>query len=183
MIGRSRVAATADTALRRLASNRRGLALIEFAIVLPVLVTLLFGAYQLLDASACKRRVTITTRAIADLVSQNERVTTTDVDTILSAATQIMSPYPVSKAQVRVSEVAISSGGAAKVEWSRGASPHAKYASLQNRPSGMSTPGAYYIYSEVIYSYDTIMPSIIAPMTFKQTLIMLPRKSASVDLS
>lgn len=174
---------TKATAFGRLRSDRRGLALIEFAIVLPVLVTLLFGAYQILDASACKRRVTITTRAVADLVSQNERVTTADVDTILSAATQIMAPYSVANAQVRVSEVAINATGAARVEWSRGASPYAKNTPLANWPSGMSAPDSYYIYSEVTYSYNTIMPKIIAPMTFKQTLIMLPRKSVSVDLS
>lgn len=169
--------------VQRLRENERGIALIEFAIVLPVLVTLLFGGYQLLDASACKRRVAITARAVADLVSQNDRLTTANVDTILAAASQIMSPYPVSSSNTRVSEIAIDGNGNAKIEWSRGASPYTKGTAVPGWPSGMSARNSYYIYSEVTYDYVTLVPSVVGNMSFKQTLIMLPRKSVSVDLS
>ena len=169
--------------IRRLVAEKRGIALVEFAIVLPVLIILLFGGYLLLDASACKRRVTITARAIADLVSQNDRVTTGDVDTILAAASQIMAPYPVGFARVRVSEISIDGGGNAKVEWSRGASPYADNTPIPGWPTGMSARNSYYIYSEVTYTYNTFVPSVVDTMVFKQSLIMLPRKSVSVELS
>ena len=179
---RARLSASMAT-MRRLRANSRGLALIEFAFVLPILVTLLFGGYQLLDASACKRRVAITARAVADLVSQNDRLTAESVDTILAAASQIMAPYPVSASRTRVSQIAIDGNGNAKVDWSKGASPYAKNTAVPGWPAGMSARNSYYIYSEVTYTYVTLVPSVVGNMNFNQTLIMLPRKSVSVDLS
>ncbi|HET9512265.1 MAG TPA: pilus assembly protein, partial [Sphingomonas sp.] len=76
--------------LTRLGRDRRGTALMEFAFALPVLIILFLGSYQMSDAIACKRRVTIMTRAIGDMTSQYREISGTDLDTLMGASTQIL---------------------------------------------------------------------------------------------
>ncbi|WP_447411811.1 TadE/TadG family type IV pilus assembly protein, partial [Clostridium perfringens] len=51
--------------------DRRGTVLVEFAVMLPVMLVLWMGSLQIEDGIACNRKVTIATRAVADLVAQN----------------------------------------------------------------------------------------------------------------
>lgn len=171
--------------LRALATDQGGLALIEFAITLPVLILLFFGAYQLLDASACKRRVTITTRAVADITSQNETVTPAKLDAVLAASTQIMTPYDVNSATLRVSEITVDSLFRPKVVWSQplrttALTPGSTFNAM---PASMRVPGATYILAEVSYNYDRHLGNLIPALTFQQSLYMLPRKTFTVDCS
>lgn len=43
--------------------DRRGVAMVEFALILPVMLVLYLGGAQLQDGIACNRKVTIATRA------------------------------------------------------------------------------------------------------------------------
>lgn len=170
-------------ALRGIAADQGGLALIEFAITLPVLILLFFGAYQLLDASACKRRVTITARALADITSQSEKVTPADLDKTLAASTQIMTPYDVNSATMRVSQVTVDALLQPKVAWSEAlrTTELTEGSTFNALPASMRIPGANYILAEVSYNYDRHLGKLIPALTFQQTLYMLPRKSLSVD--
>lgn len=172
-------------ALRRGDRATAGTALIEFAMVLPALLLLFLGGYQMSDASACKRKVTITSRALADMVSQYTTMTAAEADTVLAASTQIMAPYSVGQAQVRVSEITLSGGGkkAAKIIWSRGrnALPRDVGSYVAEFPADLRVKGDTYIFAEVIYAYKPQLGSIIPPVNFGQTLYMLPRKSATVS--
>ena len=172
-------------ALRRILPDRRGTALIEFAMVLPVLLLLFLGGYQLSDASACKRKVTITARALADITSQYTTLTTSEADTVLAAAQQIMAPYDLANAQVRVSEITLSSKKNAKIIWSRGRNTTARTVgtTLTDFPADLKiAKGDTYIFAEVSYSYDPKIGNLVPPVSFEQTLYMLPRKSATVTL-
>jgi Flp pilus assembly protein TadG len=59
---------------RRLACDARGVALVEFAICLPVLILLYLGAYVISDAITCNRKVTRSARAVTDLFPLWHRV-------------------------------------------------------------------------------------------------------------
>ncbi len=171
--------------IRRLITDRRGAALIEFAILMPVMLLIFVGGYQLSDAVACKRRVGVVARAVADMVSQSATVSAADVDAILDASTQILFPYALDNATVRVSQVSTDPlGGNPRVVWSRGENIAALPVgtSLPVLPAGMRQPASFYIYSEVTYAYAPLVANILPNISFTQTLFMLPRKSASVDL-
>ena len=103
----------------RLASDKRGLALVEFALSIPVLLILFIGGYQVSDAISAYRKVTTTTRAIGDLTSQYSSVTDSDLDSILLASQQIMYPYSYVNAQLTITQVKIDSTGHPTVSWSR----------------------------------------------------------------
>jgi len=170
--------------LRSLRSDRRGMALVEFALLLPVMLTLFLGGYQLTQASACQRRVTIVARAIADLVSQYETIEPTQVATILDAAAQILIPYDASKTQSRVSLIRVDPAKKVTVVWSEGdnMAPRATgaFAAL---PAAMRIADSYYVFSEVAYDYSPTGGRFSWPLTFTQSMYMVPRKSAAVECS
>jgi hypothetical protein len=97
-------------ALRRDVS---GTALVEFAFVASIMIFTYLGSTQLSDAINANRRVTITARALADLSSRTPsdvgsrigELTESQLSTIMAASAQVLHPYSLENAQIRVSEV------------------------------------------------------------------------------
>ena len=64
------------------------------------------------------RKVTLTARTVADLVSQAASINNAGVTGALQAATAVLAPFPVDKAKVTVSVLKIDANGKVTVEWS-----------------------------------------------------------------
>jgi Flp pilus assembly protein TadG len=170
--------------LQRLADDRRGVALVEFAMVAPVLLLMYLAGYQLCDALSCNRKVTITARAVADLTTQNASVNDSQLTTILSASSKIMAPYATSNALVRVSELSTDSNGKTTVVWSKanGTNPRRTPGSSYTLPTTIRTNGSFLIVSEVVYSYKpTVDFGIVGALGLSDKIYMSPRVSASVN--
>lgn len=167
----------------RIVHDRRATALVEFAILLPVLLTLYLSTYQLIDGSSCKRRVTITARAVADLTSQYASLTSSQLDDILDAGTQIMAPYDIAPSTIRVSTIVIDANKTATVTWSRGSNIASRpTGQLVSLPTALHVANSSYVYSEVTYTYTPVIAWLAGPITFSQTQFMLPRRSATITL-
>ena len=52
------------------AQDRRGTSAVEFAMLLPLLLTLYLGTFEISQGIGINRKVTLTTRTVADLASQ-----------------------------------------------------------------------------------------------------------------
>ena len=167
----------------RLADDSRGVALTEFAFVFPVLLLLFLGGYQLSDGIACKRKVGLANRTIADLGTRSKQVSAAEVDAMLAASTQVMAPYRQASAQVRLTEVFTSNTGLTNVVWSRGRNGAAARAvgSVVTLPGTLRTNGTYLLMSEINYAYDPgVRFSIVGRKTLTDPLFMSPRNSDSV---
>ncbi len=170
--------------LARFKNDESGVALVEFACVMPVLLLMYLGGYQLTDALSCNRKVTITARAIADLTTQNATVTTSTVNTFLSAATQILAPYKASNAVVRVTEFQTDANGNTTVAWSKDNQGGGLTAGSQyTLPANIKVNKSCIILSEVTYAYrPAVSFRIVKPLTLADHIYMNPRVSPSVDL-
>lgn len=178
MIPRRALSALVDRWLR----SEQGTSLVEFAIVLPVMLALYLGGFQLSDAIACNRKVTVTARSIADLTSQYSGVTMSQIDTILAASRQVMSPYDPSSTLVRVSEITVDNNYRSTVTWSRainggGRTPGSTFP----LPAAMTSPGISMIYAEVSYPYTPMVRvGMLQPVTLSEHIYMMPRVANSV---
>ncbi|NIJ16457.1 TadE/TadG family type IV pilus assembly protein [Sphingobium vermicomposti] len=168
----------------KLVRCQRGLAAVEFAVSAPVLILLYLGTFQVTDAMTTKRKVSITTRAIADLTTQYSSLTTTDADAVLAATTQIMAPYDASPGRYLISEIYIDAGGVAKVIWSRArnGTARAKDSSI-TVPSGIAQNDSYVILAETSYNYTTnYTAGLIPSVTMTDSIYMYPRLSTQIPL-
>ena len=109
--------------LRRLARAREGTALTEFAIVLPVLLMLFLSGFAVSDMILCYRKVTITTRTLADLISRNVSpsgtVASSTLTTYLNSSGLVLTPFATSKATLQITELRVCDATHAYVVWSQ----------------------------------------------------------------
>jgi len=174
---------------RPLRACQSGVAMVEFAVALPVLLTLASGCYVLSDMIACQRKVTQATEQLTDIVARSSAVGQGDVAGILAASAQVLAPYAGAKAAITVSEVQISSGGKASVLWSQSLNGAAlDSGSVVALPAGVSPNCGVMILGQVNYAYVPTMafgsglfgPGGAVPLS--DSLAMSPRYGPQVSL-
>src|SRR5436309_14672764 len=104
--------------IRSLVRDQRGVSAVEFAMLLPLMVTLYLGTVEISQGVGINRKVTLTTRTVADLASQVSSINNADMTSMLDASSSVIAPYDVSKLNVVVSAVTIDNAGVATVAWS-----------------------------------------------------------------
>src|SRR6202521_4398232 len=98
--------------------DRRGLSAVEFALLLPLMLTLYLGTVEVSNGVAADRKVAITARTVADLAARMTTIHNADMTNILGASSAVIAPYSVANLQVTVSEVSIDNKGNATIVWS-----------------------------------------------------------------
>jgi len=176
------LAARVRRPLRRFLRDKRGVSAVEFAMLLPLMITLYLGGVEVSQAIAIDRKVTLVARSLGDLVAQATNVTTADMSNILAAATSVVAPYTDTKLKVTVSSVKIDAQGVAKVTWSDTKNGTAKtVGTVVTLPAALNVASTYLIWAETQYAYTpTIGYVITGTMTLKDQIYMRPRLSDCV---
>src|SRR5438105_4367821 len=99
--------------LTRFAVDRRGVSAVEFAMLLPLMITLYLGTVEVSQGVGIDRKVTLTTRTVADLASQVSSINNADMTNVLNASSSVIAPFDATKLKVTVSEVKIDEIGRA----------------------------------------------------------------------
>ena len=106
---------------RRLAQERKGVAAVEFALILPLLLTLYIGTIEGSRALSYDRRLTSAASALGDLVAQTKSsLTLTELNDIFVAAEITVSPFTATTLEQVVTCVFVDADGNAIVNWSYG---------------------------------------------------------------
>jgi Flp pilus assembly protein TadG len=170
---------------RRLASlqrDERGVSVVEFAMLLPLMVTLYLGVVEVSQGVSIHRKVTLTARTVADLASQVSSINNTDMTNLLNASAAVIAPFPAGPLKVTVTAVAIDANGVAKVAWSDtlNGTKHAVNSSV-SLPTALKVPNTQLIWSEVSYTYvPTIGHVITGSLNLNDRIYMRPRLSDAV---
>jgi Flp pilus assembly protein TadG len=175
---------------RRLWTDANGIAATEFAIVLPFMLALYLGGVEFGNALAINVKVSATSHSVADMVTQNTQVTSSQMQAILQAATAIMAPYPVTQSgasimTVTVSEVSTDSNGKATVQWSQstsatGARPTGQTLTLSAFTADTKNANISLILSEVSYAYKPSFGSgMMGNVTLSDSYYLFPRCSTN----
>ena len=168
--------------LARFAEERRGLAAVEFAMLLPVMLTLFLGSVEVSTGVAIQRKVSLTARALADLSSQYTSIANADMTNILNASSDIIAPYPAAKLSSVVSELSVNGQGVATVVWSDALNGTARnVGDTVTIPAGLAVANSYLLLGEASYSYNPTYGYVLTgTMTLSDHIYMRPRQSDSV---
>jgi Flp pilus assembly protein TadG len=165
--------------LFRFAKDERGVSALEFAMVLPLMVTLYLGGVAVSQGISIDRKVTLAARTVADLTSQVSSVTTADVTELLKAAGAILAPFPMTKAKVSVASLKIDANSKVTMEWSK--SEPAGTVTMPTVPTALVVPNTYLIWGETTYSYTpAIGEKLTGTLNLKDQIFMRPRLSEKV---
>lgn len=167
----------------KLARDVRAVSAVEFAMILPIMVTLFLGGTELSQAISVKRKMVLANRTVADLVSQDSSITSAEMTSIFSASASVVSPYAVGNLKLVVSGVNIDVGGIAKVVWSKDyqSTPRA-IGSTVTLPAGLNIPNTWLVFAEATYNYTPpIGYTIVGTMALTDSMYMRPRMTASIS--
>ena len=171
--------------LRRFAHDKRGVSAVEFAMLLPLMITLYLGGVEVSQAVAVDRKVTLVARTLADLVAQATSVNSTDMTNILNAATAVVAPYSDTQAQGHgLARRRSTRNGVAKVVWSDTQNGTARAVdSTVTLPAALKIANTSLIWAKCPYAYTpTIGYVITGTMTLTDQIYMRPRLSDTVSV-
>jgi Flp pilus assembly protein TadG len=185
----------AATAPRRFCASTRGVAAVEFAMILPILLVLLLASIDAGRAMAIYVKVRSATYTLDAVTNQYTTIHDSDMQQILGAAAVILSPYPTSPVSVVMSQVSLDDKGKASVSWSDTlngtaravGSPVTVPASLASSKPPNNACNAYpcsFLLGEVKYVYTPMFAYFVTgPITLSDSLYMTPRSATSIARS
>jgi Flp pilus assembly protein TadG len=165
--------------IRRFRQDHCGIALVEFAFILPIMLAMYFTTAELVNAHRANRKMTILARSLSDLTSQSIDISNATRDLIFSASASTLYPF-TGTAKMRISSIRMDAAGTAYVDWSEAKDmiAHARCFKPTNVPADLRTPNSSLILAEVEYSYAPMVGyGITGNINMQEQLYMRPRLS------
>jgi Flp pilus assembly protein TadG len=172
--------------LRGLAADRSGVAAVEFALLVPVVIVVYLGGFEVMEAATVSRKLTDTTVQIANVTSQYTSMNSIDVGNVLGASSQIMTPYATNNLSIVLSQVTVQDSGVGLVVCSQGYQGGVALTSgtTVTMPAGFQTKDASYILVQTTYAYQPVIGgAFIQPITMTNQIFMLPRSVSTITCS
>lgn len=186
--------------LRRAGADRKGVAAIEFAFIAPLLLTMYFVTMEIAPAIDANKKVGRSASMIADLVTQQQTVSKSEVEAIMSIGEATLNPYNRSQLKVVITAITVTDEETPKVlvAWSRkmvnGAfSQDAAKDTVTTVPAALKVRGSFLIRVETWLDYRPIITwtasqksttGLLAAfdnINMKETYYLRPRMSNSID--
>jgi len=177
---------------RKLARTQEGVAVVEFALCLPFLATLMLGSVEVSRYIIIHQKLEKVAFTVSDVVAQSTEVTTGGLDQLLAATQDIMNPYTFnSDGIVYITSITQTAGSAPTVSWRySGGGTLSGYSSqlgtigyAATMPNGLTlNDGDNVIVAEVYYRYEPLLGTqIYGSETLYKTAVYKPRLGALSD--
>ena len=159
--------------LRAFLKSQRGVAVVEFAIILPMMAMLFLGTFEASRAVRAKMKASNAAQTIADLIAAQNSVSSADLVNYCNGAKAVMAPFSGTTLKAAIASVTNgvvdwhdeSCGGASAI-----ASPTSIATSLNNGA------GNSVIIVQTTYTYSSLLVYVLpASITMTQTAFGRPR--------
>jgi Flp pilus assembly protein TadG len=184
----------------RHASNHDGTAAVEFALLMPIMITLFFGVVESSLALICRSDVSLMASTAGDLISQVNTASTADLSNVYSAASTVLYPYyDGSKGSpmptIRITSVVDDGSGAVGKDHMTGTiawtctqtgsgtlTPSARTVGKPfTLPQALMTASGSIVVAEIAYSYvSPTTKAITGPINFTNNFYAKPRRVAQI---
>lgn len=170
--------------LRRFHRANSGVAALEFALILPVMLVLYLGGIEVTDGLVLKRKVSHTASAIGDLVAQDTAIANAaEMQDIFSAGAAILAPYATSRLKVSVVAITMDSSKKATVSWSQafnGGSCAPKGSSV-SVPANLQSANGFLVRVTTEYPYTPDFGYVLTgTITLKEQFYQTPRSGKAI---
>jgi Flp pilus assembly protein TadG len=179
-------------------SNTKGVAAIEFAALLPLMLAIFLISVEASRAISYHNRVISIASAIGDLVAQSqEDIEESDLENYFTAAQTIIAPYPKSGIKQILTSVYVDDKGIARVTWSYGFTGELNYTVAYPKNSQITIPEkikniskeSFIIISEASVDYQPLVrhipfvENVLPNIPFDQKFYHLPRSGGEIKVN
>lgn len=165
---------------RSFRKDERGMAAVEFALIAPLMILLLYGTVEVSNLFSVNRKVTRVANTVADLISQDSIVNEDELDGIFDASGAIMTPpFTPANMKIVVRSVYKDSDGDVAVEWCD--ARNGGVSGAPELPDNLLEDNSSIILAEVSYEYYPAISVILkAHYTLSDEFYLRPRRSLKV---
>lgn len=165
--------------------NEAGLAYLEFALALPLLMLFFIGGLEISRYVQAAQKVDKTTHTVVDLIAQAPTISTSDLNQIMQAVEHIMNPYAFQNdGVIIVSCVGYNDQGNLRVKWQyKGGGGLDRNSAIGTVGGTPSLPAGFtlesrdnVIIAETYFAFTSLISdSYVEPIEFYRTAYYLPR--------
>jgi Flp pilus assembly protein TadG len=183
----------------RFCADRRGIAAIEFAFIVPVLLIMYFVTMEASQAIETSKKVSRIGSMVADLVTQQQTIVKADLDAIMQIGTSTLQPYNRSIPDIIITAIQVTTDPTPKVQvvWSRRVvggvyGVDAAANSITTVPATLKIAGTFLIRVQSNLAYKPIitwsaggeqrlgLTSAFDSITMGETYYLRPRRSQTI---
>jgi Flp pilus assembly protein TadG len=163
--------------LRDFAQDQGGNALLEAALVFPILVGLFLGVSEFSEAFTASRRLDAAAYTAADLVARSQSVTAADLNGVKAMVDETVKPFPLATLGLIITSVVADNTNATTVAWST-----ALGTGVSAYGIGAATlPKGSIVFAEVKYQFkSTLSTLLVGSVPLKAQAYQVPRYSTQV---
>ncbi|MDN2567351.1 pilus assembly protein [Aquibium sp. A9E412] len=184
---------------RRWRGDRRGVAAVEFAFIAPVLLSLYFVTMEVAQGIEANKKVSRVGSMVADLVTQQQTTSRTELDAIMKIGESILQPYNRSRPKIVITAIEVTDEDTPKVKvvWSRKVvdgtySADAAPGTTASVPEKLKTRGTFLVRVESYLDYSPVitwtagqketlgLAAAFDGIAMRETYYLRPRMSQSI---
>jgi Flp pilus assembly protein TadG len=162
--------------------EEKGAVLLEAAIAFPILVLIFVAMVEISVGYTARRKAASVAPTVADLVAQQQSVTTDQLNDIVAAARPLLAPYPASAMQLTISSVGIDASGNSIQYWTCNYPDPAQTPTCGANgteppvPAGIIAPGMSVIVVRSTYTYVPVSAAFLTGnLEFQNVAYFKPR--------
>lgn len=186
--------------VRRFARDGRGVAALEFALIVPLLLCLYFVTMEVAQAIEANKKVGRAASMAADLVAQMPEIPQSELEGIMRIGEATMQPYNRSTLDITITAIEVTNDATPKVqvvwegklvdgEYEEGV---AKGTAITNLPPALKIKGSFLIRTEATLAYEPVITWAASAKTtlglaaafdgisMKETYYLRPRRSNTI---
>ena len=162
----------------RFVRDRRGASAVEFALLAPVLITLLLGAVTVFDLFRTLQNVEKATFTVGDMMSRKTEMSSSDVNAMLTLMRQMVSS--ANDGGLRVSSISRRSGNLV-TDWSRSAGQAVPTTPVSTTDLPLIAEGDSVLLTETFVPHNAFVASFgLDALTFRGKVAHRPRLVTSM---